>query len=435
MTTRMNLSRPGRVVSNAAVAVVAVVWCAWSTPIFDTAAHAEPPCTLIRGATVYGPGAVRLDNHDVKIEGPAIQQVGPGIGAGRCEVVEARGLVVTAGFIDPFTTLGLVEIDGEGSTVDTDNKSLHQDDQQLVRAAIKTSLAYNPRSIPITIARAAGVTSALSLPVGGVIAGQGFWIDLHGSDRQAIQRDPAALMVTLGVGGESRASSLLVLDLALREAEVWRLEKRALERAQRAPLLTPTLDLEALDRMLSDKVPLVVRVDRASDIENLFAMLGTRKVPLVLVGAAEAWLIADKLAARDVAVVLDPLVFGPGGFDQLAARSDQAALLVKAGVKVMMSAMDTHLVKKLRQVVGNAIREGLAWEDGLKAVTEVPAQVFGMKDHGRLARGARANLVVWSGDPFELSTQVVRVYIGGDKVDLRTRQTRLFERYKTLPLR
>lgn len=406
-------------------------------------ARAEAPCTVIRGATVYGPGATRLDGHDVHIEGAVIQAVGRDLRAA-CRDIDARGLVVTAGFIDPFTSLGLVEIDGEASTVDTENKATHQDGPQLVRAAVKTSWAFNPRSTPIEVARAAGVTSAIVLPTGGVIAGQGFWVDLFGRREQTISRDPVALMVNLGARGESRASGMFVLDLALREAEVWRRDKRAIEKAQRAPLLTSYLDLEAIERVLAERVPLVVRVDRAADIENLLTLLGgdsaprrggpaTKNPPLVLVGAAEAWLVADRIAAYGAAVVLDPLLYGPGGFDQLAARRDHAAVLAKAGVKVMVSAMDTHLIKKLRQLVGNAIREGLPWEAGLIAVTETPAEVFGMKDHGRVASGARANVVVWSGDPFELSTHVVRVFIGGVEVDLRTRQTRLFERWRTLP--
>lgn len=411
-------------------------------------ARAEPPsrCTLITGATVWGhspTGPTKLDGHGVRLRGPLIDEVSPAANAPDrspgCTIVDGRGLVLTAGFIDPFTSLGLIEIDGENTTVDTDNKALHQDEQQLVRAAVRTSLAFNPRSALIPVARAAGVTSALSWPVGGVISGQGFWVDLvghpHARRRDSIRKDPAGLFVQLGARAESRVSALHVFDLALREAAIWQREQRAIERVQRAPLSTPALDLTALDRVLAESVPLVFRVERAADIEGLLETLdalSVKKNPVVLIGASEAWLVADELAARGVSVVLDPLLYGPGGFDQLAARRDHAAVLQKAGVKVMVSPMDTHLMKKLRQLVGNAIREGLPWVEGLRAVTETPAEVFGMKGYGRIAVGARANLVLWSGDPFELSSHAVKVFIDGVDLDLRTRQTELFERWRTL---
>lgn len=410
--------------------------------------RAEPPasCTVITGATVWGPGRsgpTKLDGHGVRLRGPLVDEVSPAANAPGsspgCAIVDGRGLVLTAGFIDPFTSLGLVEIDGENTTVDTDNKALHQDDQQLVRAAVRTSLGFNPRSALIPVARAAGVTSALSWPTGGVISGQGFWVDLVGHPqarrKDSIRKDPAGLLVQLGARAESRVSALHAFDLALREAAIWRREQRAIERVQRAPLLTPALDLAALDRLLNEAVPLAVRVERAADIEGLLETLdalGPPKNPIVLIGASEAWLVADELARRGVAVILDPLLYGPGGFDQLAARRDHAAVLHKAGVKVMVSPMDTHLMKKLRQLVGNAIREGLPWVEGLRAVTETPAEVFDMSGHGRVAAGARANLVLWSGDPFELSTHTVKVFIDGVDLDLRTRQTELFERWRTL---
>lgn len=409
--------------------------------------RAEPPasCTVITGATVWGPGRsgpTKLDGHGVRLRGPLIDEVSVAandpVESPGCVFIDGRGQIVTAGFIDPFTSLGLLEIDGENTTVDTDNKALHQDTQQLVRAAVKTSLGFNPRSTLIPVARAAGVTSALSWPVGGVIAGQGFWVDLVGHPqarrKDSIRKDPAGLFVQLGARAESRVSALHVLDLALREAAIWRRDQRAIERVQRAPLLTPELDLAALNRLLADNHPLVFRIERAADIEALLETLDALGVknPVVLVGASEGWLVADLLKARDVAVILDPLLFGPGGFDQLAARKDHAAMLAKAGVKVMVSPMDTHLIKKLRQLVGNAVREGLPWAEGLRAVTETPAAVFGMAGHGRIAAGARANLVLWSGDPFELSTQAVKVFIDGVDLDLRTRQTELFERWRTL---
>ena len=134
-----------------------------------------------------------------------------------------------------------------------------------------------------------------------------------------------------------------------------------------------------------------------------------------------------------VAVVVDPMVYGPGGFDQINARSYNPELLAKAGVTVLMSTFDTHQVRKLRQVAGNAVRSGMRWEDALLAVTEWPAQVFGLTKQGRIEVGAAGIVVLWSGDPFELSTEVVAMWIDGRQIDLRTRQDQLFLRWRKLP--
>ena len=124
----------------------------------------------------------------------------------------------------------------------------------------------------------------------------------------------------------------------------------------------------------------------------------------------------------------------PSTFDALGAREDNAALLFAAGVRSASRPGETHNARKLRQVAGNAVRSGLPHDAAVAAITRVPAEALGMgARYGTLAPGKVANLVVWSGDPLEISTQVVEVVIHGRKVSLRNRQTALFEKYRTLP--
>jgi imidazolonepropionase-like amidohydrolase len=132
-------------------------------------------------------------------------------------------------------------------------------------------------------------------------------------------------------------------------------------------------------------------------------------------------------------VVIDPVENAPESFDRLGARADSAALLERAGVTVLLSTFSTHNARKLRQWAGNAVREGMTHAGALRAVTAAPAQVFGLKRLGTLRPGQRADLVVWSGDPFEPLTQVERVLIGGRDISLRHRQRALAERYRLLP--
>jgi imidazolonepropionase-like amidohydrolase len=131
-------------------------------------------------------------------------------------------------------------------------------------------------------------------------------------------------------------------------------------------------------------------------------------------------------------VVLDPLVYGPGSFEQIHARADNAALLHAAGVQVVISSFSSHNARNLRQAAGNAVRGGLPHDVALTAITRTPAAVFGLDRHGRLEPGALANVAVWSGDPLEPSTELLHLYLRGKAMPLTSRQTALFEKYRSL---
>lgn len=398
-------------------------------------ARAETPCNVLEGGKVWLPGA-RMAEVDLVLRAGRIEAVGKGVSGAGCTRVDAAGKTITAGFVDPYTSLGLVEISGEDSTVDTELKALHQDDQSAIRAAVRASLGYNPRSIAIPVTRLHGVTSAVVVPTGGIVSGDAFWVDLAGESRAAIVREPIGMVANLGARSESRASGMHVFDLALKEALLWMKQTGPggpkADKRQRADFATPIVDLEALGPVVRGEIPVIANVNRAADIESLLALTEGTQVRFVLVGGAEAWMVAKALAARKVPVIVDPLLYGPGGFDQLRARPDNAALLAAAGVPVLMSVMNTHQTRKLRQVAGNAVREGLRWEDALLAVTERPAAAFGLAEYGRLEAKAVANVVVWSGDPFELSTQAERVYIRGVEVPKTSRQTELRDRWRRI---
>jgi len=144
-------------------------------------------------------------------------------------------------------------------------------------------------------------------------------------------------------------------------------------------------------------------------------------------------MLAPQLAAAGVPVLVQPLDNIPS-YDALGVRYENAAVLAKAGVKVALLETDTHNARDLRQQAGNAVSYGMTWDQALRAVTLSPAEIFGVGDrYGSLEAGKVANVVVWSGDPFEFTTAVEHVFIRGKEIPLRSRQTELFERYKTLP--
>jgi imidazolonepropionase-like amidohydrolase len=163
-------------------------------------------------------------------------------------------------------------------------------------------------------------------------------------------------------------------------------------------------------------------------------------VRLMIDGGAEAWMMADKLAAAHIPVLTGAMNNIPRGFAALGQRQENAALLRKAGVAVALIGNagggdeETFNVRNLKQEAGNAVAYGMTWDDALRAVTLAPAEIFGVTDRvGSLQPGREGNVVVWSGDPFEFTTRVEHVFVRGHEYSDKTRQDLLMERYKTLP--
>jgi len=185
--------------------------------------------------------------------------------------------------------------------------------------------------------------------------------------------------------------------------------------------------------LLRGELPLLVVANRRSDIETALRIAKEYKLRLILAGAAEGWMIPNVIAAAGVPVLVEPMDNIPT-YDALGIRYENAGLLAKAGVKVALMETQTENSRNLRQEAGNAVAYGMTWEQALRAVTLSPAEAFGVGgQYGSLEVGKVANVVVWTGDPFEFSTGVEHVFIRGKEIPLRSRQTELMERYKTLP--
>jgi imidazolonepropionase-like amidohydrolase len=214
------------------------------------------------------------------------------------------------------------------------------------------------------------------------------------------------------------------------------LEQAVREARSNAPLGEKSLLLptgrEVLARFLQGG-RFVFDVDRAADIRQVLAFAKRHGIRPVVAGGAEAWVVADELAAAKVPVLLDPLVNLPSSFDLIGARMDNAALLARAGVRVGFTQRVSdvsHNAARIRQVAGNAVANGLPWDAALAALTSVPAEVFGVADRrGRIAVGQAADLVLWTGDPLEVTSVAQQVWIGGNALTMRSRQTELRDRY------
>ncbi len=388
-----------------------------------SAGPGEAGCLAIHAGTVHLPDGPVAD-HTVVVRAGRIEAIVPGDAPGDCIPVELGDAQLTAGLVDPAATVGLVEVGMEAPTRDTDGGG------DPVRAAFRVVDAYNPLSTVVPVARLGGLTSAVVVPSGGLVAGQAGWVDLVGRRQaEAIVAPSVAMRAHWGASGISRAATLLRLREVLDDARTWSRDRAAWARGASRPYDLGRLDLDALVPVVEGRLPLVVTVDRAADIEALVRMAREEDIRLVLDGAAEGWLVADLLAEAGVPVIVDPLVPGPTNFDRIHARPDNAAMLAQAGVQVMISTHSAHFARKLRQAAGNAVREGMDPVAALRAITVVPAEVFGQPDHAGIAPGNVANLVAWSGDPLELTTAVRGTWIRGRPQPLVSRQTLLRDRW------
>jgi imidazolonepropionase-like amidohydrolase len=388
----------------------------------------------ITGGTVYPVSGPKIENATVLIRDGRIAAVGAGVavpqGATR---VDAAGKWVTPGLIDGAGQMGLREI----SAIQGTNEATLQGND--VAAAFNVLEGINPASMLIAVNRIEGVTTTLAVPNGRLIWGQAALIDLDGATIEAMRiKSPAAMVADLSegakeAGGGSRAGVAQRLRRVFDDALEYARRRGDYTRAQMQQLSASAADLEALLPVLRGQLPLIAVANRRSDIETALRIGREYKLRLILAGCAEGWMIPQQISAAGVPVLVQPLDNIPG-YDALGVRYENAAMLAKGGAKVALLETATENTRNLRQQGGNAVASGMTWDQALRAVTLTPAEVFGVADrYGSLEAGKVANVVIWSGDPFEFSTGVEHVYIRGREIPLRSRQTELLERYRTLP--
>jgi len=395
----------------------------------------------ITGGKVYPVSGPPIEGGTVVIVNGKIAAVGKNVaipaGAQR---IDATGKIVTPGFVNSSTQLGVQEV----SQV-TDTRDMSARGKDNIAAAFTVWDGLNPNSVMMAPARKEGITSFIVMPAGGLVAGQAALLDVvPGTTTDMIIRAPVAMIAEVGdpqqAGVNSRGELIVKLRELLDDTRFFQTHRDAFDRAQTRPFAASRLDLQAMIPVIQGKLPLVVVVDRASDIDAAMRIAREFNVKLMIGGGAEGWMMADKLAAAHVPVLTGAMNNIPGGFAALGQRQENAALLRKAGVQVALIGNagggdeEAFNVRNLKQEAGNAVAYGMTWDDALRAVTLAPAEIFGVADRvGSLQPGREGNVVVWSGDPFEFTTRVEHVFVRGHEYTDKTRQDLLMERYKTLP--
>jgi len=397
--------------------------------------------TAIVGGKVHtvGPQGT-LDDAIIIIADGRIQSVGKGLAVpAGAQIIEAGGKIITPGLFSPVGQLGLVEVGLSAGPVDSEQRG------ENFTAGFDVADAYNRRSTLIAINRIEGVTRAAITPSPGypddtgtkghVLSGLAAVVNL--GDDNILDRRGAAMVVTLGEGGSffaggTRAGAWLVLRNALDEAADYRDHRADFERGLRRDYRHGIADLEALQGVIAGSIPILVSVDRASDMEILIDLTRDYGLKAIISGGSEAWMVADKLAAAGISVVLATTSNLPRSFDSINARRGAATILVDAGVRVALadSQSETHNARNITQSAGNAVGDGLAWDAALRAITLTPAEIYGVADLvGSIEAGKAADVVIWPADPFELTTYPDQVLINGVIIPMISRQTLLRDRY------
>ncbi|UZP74913.1 amidohydrolase [Candidatus Paraluminiphilus aquimaris] len=355
----------------------------------------------------------------VLIEDDVIADIGTNITTVADTVIDANGAIVTPALFAGATATGLVEVNAVRESADG---SMSDTKDNTVQVGFDVRDAYSPMSSVVGVTRVEGFGYSLLMASGGQysVAGRGSLVDFDGGFESFNGSD--VLFVDVGgyaadkVGG-SRAAHWMLLDGIMADLKRRSSEREYLSQSGKEHL-----------KDLTKNGVFVFSANRAADIRKVISFSNEYRLNSVITGGREAWLLADELAAADIPVMVNGLDNLPSNFDALGSRLDNAALLHDAGVQVLFTSGETHNARKVRQGAGAAVAHGMPHEAAVEAMTTTPSRVFGGRVRA-LEVGNRADMVIWSGDPLEVTSYATSVILKGEVTSMATRQSKLLERY------
>ena len=408
-----------RAMLSTAAACVALVTAAAAQDVAVSNANVWTGEEMIEGATVI-------------IEDGEVTGVGTGLSIpSGMTAMDAGGAWVTPGIFSAYSRTGVVEVGAEDSTNDVAAP------MSAFGPALRLADAFNPAATPVDATRIEGVTRIAVAPGFGssLFGGQGFIANTSGT-QDSVTDNRAFTFINLGEGGAglsggSRASAWATLRAAINDARTFPARYIASDKGD----VLGRLDAEEFAPAARGQQLMLIAVDRARDIRQVIALRDeNNRLNIALVGVREGWLVADEIAEAGIPVIVDPYANLPGSFEGLASTQQNAARLIDAGVTVALAyfADDSHQARLILQSAGNAVANGVSHEDALRAITAVPASIYGVEGGGQLQEGSPGDLVIWDGDPLEVMSAPTHVFIDGVEQSLESRQTKLRDRYLSL---
>ena len=410
-------------------------------------AHAQTGTYVIRGGTVVPIVGGRIPNGTVVISGGKIQAVGANVQAPQgATVIDATGLFVYPGMIDSGTELGLTEIGSVPGSTDT--REIGDFNPQDVALT-----AVNAHSELIPVTRVNGVTTVVTSATGALMSGTAALIDLWGwtPDEMAIKPRVAQVMSYPSSGGGGRGGGFSARpqgdasETASRQVRAMRdffADARAYADVKaklaaggsvpNAPRVNQAM--ESLVPAIRGEMPIIFDVNTIDQIRGVLTLADSFKLKVILRGPRDAWRVADTLAARGIPVIVGPTTQVPGTDDPYDAIYAQPGVLAKAGVKIAFQTSGASDVRDLPYNAALATAYGLDMDEAMKALTINPAQIFGVADrYGSLEPGKVANVIVTTGNPLDVRSNVKYLFIRGEQVPLTDRHTKLYEQFRARP--
>ncbi|QDH80330.1 amidohydrolase family protein [Echinicola soli] len=388
---------------------------------------------LLKGGTVVTVTNGSLENTSILLEDGKIVAIGAELEAGDATVIDCVGQYVYPGMIDSGTRLGLVEV---GSLAET------QDYAEIgnVTPNMQALTAINPNSVAIPVTRVSGVTTALSVPSGGLFPGTAALINLNGYTPDQMYTGFKGIPMNFPTSArrgrwDRRSDEEIEKDAkeSLKNInDIWERAITYMKLEDADASLNYYPEMEQLAKAVRGDLPLLIEVNKAEDILKALEWIKEKEVKkAVLTGVSEGFRVAEKIAAAGIPVITGPVLALPSrSSDRYDAAYSNPGKMQKAGVKVAIRTSDTENVRNLPFNAGFAAAYGMGREEALKAITIVPAEIFGVDDHlGSIEEGKSATVFVSDGDPFETKTQIKHVFIDGYKIPMTSRHIRLYQEF------
>lgn len=384
---------------------------------------------LLKNATIVTVTNGTIEG-DLLIKDGVISDIGSSLSANGATEIDCSDKFIYPGFIDGGTQLGLVEISSVSLTRDSDELGDYTPHMQALTAV-------NPNAVAIPVTRVNGVTTVFSKPTGDLFPGTGAVIDLHGyTPDQMYAGSKAVLMNYPSTGKRGRWDRRKEEDIKKDNEKAIKKLKDFWSQAEIYAKINQTggeynPQLAAMVPVVKGESPLLIEVNKKADILSALEWVNKQEIKAVFTGVSEGWRVADSLAKYNIPVITGPVLRVPSrGSDRYDVSYTNPAKMLEAGVKVAIRTNETENVRNLPFNAGFAAAYGMGVEEALKAVTIIPAEIFGISEkYGSLEKGKVANLFVCDGDPFETKTQIQHLFIRGWNVPMESRHTLLYDEF------